>query len=104
MQKPIVENVSNDKDVVQGPDNKPATVDKVVTVNCRAKEEQQQPIVEELHQTLTRSRSFRRSRYLEIINPEALLNHTPLIVLLLEDIQNFHQKNITSLTRRRSIG
>ncbi|KAJ1386978.1 hypothetical protein SESBI_40371 [Sesbania bispinosa] len=45
-------------------------------------------------QTLTRSRSSRRSRDLDI-NPEALLNpaQQSYTSLLLEDIQNFHQKN-----------
>ncbi|GLT77611.1 hypothetical protein SLA2020_491790 [Shorea laevis] len=45
--------------------------------------------------TLTRSRSARRSRDLDI-NPETLLNPVPptsYTSLLLEDIQNFHQKN-----------
>ncbi|GKV20361.1 hypothetical protein SLEP1_g30498 [Rubroshorea leprosula] len=44
---------------------------------------------------LTRSRSARRSRDLDI-NPETLLNPVPptsYTNLLLEDIQNFHQKN-----------
>lgn len=51
------------------------------------------------HQTLTRSRSSRRSRDLDI-NPEALLNQEPSYTsLLLEDIHNFHQKNtITNTT------
>ncbi|CAK7337344.1 unnamed protein product [Dovyalis caffra] len=44
-------------------------------------------------QALTRSRSARRSRDLDL-NPETLLNPTPsYTALLLEDIQNFHQKN-----------
>ncbi|KAF5747448.1 hypothetical protein HS088_TW05G00169 [Tripterygium wilfordii] len=44
-------------------------------------------------QTLTRSRSSRQSRDLDI-NPEALLNaESSYTRLLLEDIQNFHQKN-----------
>ncbi|KAA8532128.1 hypothetical protein F0562_006731 [Nyssa sinensis] len=114
MQKPNVENVSNNKNVVQGPP------DKVVAVNFRAKE-QRPPIVEEAKvlqpitrditvtavasgdeslkpQTLTRTRSSRRSRDLDI-NPEALLNPTPsYTALLLEDIQNFHQKNTTSFS------
>ena len=47
-------------------------------------------------QTLTRSRSSRRSRDLDL-NPESLLNPAPqsYTSLLLEDIQNFHQKNTT---------
>lgn len=49
-------------------------------------------------QTLTRSRSSRRSRDLDL-NPEVLLN-PPLSYtsLLLEDIQNFHQKNTPSVS------
>lgn len=45
-------------------------------------------------QTLTRSRSSRRSRDLDIINPEAMLLNAEqsYTSLLLEDIQNFHQK------------
>lgn len=45
-------------------------------------------------QTLTRSRSSRRSRDLDL-NPEILLNPAPSYTsMLLEDIQNFHQKNM----------
>ncbi|XP_044464131.1 uncharacterized protein At1g65710 isoform X2 [Mangifera indica] len=48
-----------------------------------------------LPQALTRSRSSRRSRDLDL-NPETLLNPTPsYTALLLEDIQNFHQNNTT---------
>ncbi|GMI66102.1 hypothetical protein like AT5G37010 [Hibiscus trionum] len=45
-------------------------------------------------QSLTRSRSSRRSRELDL-NPETLLNPIPssYTSLLLEDIQNFHQNN-----------
>ncbi|KAJ9172892.1 hypothetical protein P3X46_016086 [Hevea brasiliensis] len=47
-------------------------------------------------QTLTRSRSARRSQDLAF-NPETLLNPNPsYTALLLEDIQNFHQKNTTT--------
>ncbi|OAY60612.1 uncharacterized protein At1g65710 [Manihot esculenta] len=47
-------------------------------------------------QTLTRTRSARRSRDLDF-NPETLLNPNPsYTALLLEDIQNFHQKNATT--------
>ncbi|KAL8159641.1 hypothetical protein V2J09_001178 [Rumex salicifolius] len=48
--------------------------------------------------TLTRSRSSRRSRDLDI-NVEALMNTTPATnynLLLLQDIQNFHQKTSAS--------
>ena len=45
-------------------------------------------------QGLTRSRSSRRSRDLDISNPEAVVNPTNSYAsLLLEEIQNFHQKN-----------
>ena len=45
------------------------------------------------HQTLTRSRSSRRSRDLDI-NPETLSNPPPSYTrLLLADIQNFHQQS-----------
>ncbi|OMO92448.1 hypothetical protein CCACVL1_06853 [Corchorus capsularis] len=49
-------------------------------------------------QTLTRSRSSRRSRSRDLdLNPETLLNSVPssYTTLLLEDIQNFHQTNNT---------
>ncbi|KAH7534016.1 uncharacterized protein At1g65710 [Ziziphus jujuba] len=47
-------------------------------------------------QSLTRTRSSRRSRDLDI-DPENLLNPTPSYTrLLLEDIQNFHQKSTTT--------
>lgn len=59
------------------------------------------PVAETIkpQQTITRTRSGRRSRDLDI-NPEVLLNTTPsYTTLLLEDIQNFHQKNnITTST------
>lgn len=106
--------------VVQGTNYKTSnrgTLDnQVVTVNCIPKE---QLVVEEARaqplqtghvttktvvasgaeslkpQSLTRSRSSRRSRDLDL-NPETLLNPTPSTYtsLLLEDIQNFHQKSI----------
>lgn len=48
--------------------------------------------------TLSRSRSLRCSRDLDEINPETLLNPTPSSYtrLLLDDIQNFHQKKTTN--------
>lgn len=50
-------------------------------------------------QTLTRSRSSRRSRDLDFINSETLSNPAPsYTALLLEDIQNFHQKNAPSFS------
>ncbi|KAE8695325.1 putative Retrotransposon protein [Hibiscus syriacus] len=50
-------------------------------------------------QPLTRSQSSRRSRDMDF-NPETLLNPIPssYTSLLLEDIQNFHQKNNTQLS------
>ncbi|KAF2290570.1 hypothetical protein GH714_014471 [Hevea brasiliensis] len=54
-------------------------------------------------QTLTRSRSARRSRDLDF-NPETLLNPNPsYTALLLEDIQNFHQKNNITTTPSFSV-
>lgn len=80
-----------------------------VSVNCHTKEVQEEEMIKVLssvqpdnavvktmvmpHQTLTRSRSSRRSRDFDI-NPEALLNPpVSYTSILLEDIQNFHQKN-----------
>ncbi|KAJ7959983.1 serine/arginine repetitive matrix protein 2-like [Quillaja saponaria] len=49
-------------------------------------------------QSLTRTRSSRRSRDLDL-DPETLLNSTPSYTkLLLEDIHNFHQKNTPSVS------
>lgn len=50
--------------------------------------------------TLTRSRSSRRSQDLDFNNSEALQNPNPnpsYTSLLLEDIQNFHQKSTTNV-------
>ncbi|KAI9100127.1 hypothetical protein K1719_024345 [Acacia pycnantha] len=88
-----------------------------VGTNCKPKEQQEEemigycPMTENIvvktvvpsgidnlkqSQTLTRSRSSRRSRDLDI-NPEAMLNpDLSYTSLLLEDIQNFHQKNIAT--------
>ena len=54
-------------------------------------------------QALTRTRSSRRSRDLDL-NPETLLNPTPssYTSLLLEDIQNFHQKNTNTQTQTQT--
>ncbi|KAA8547640.1 hypothetical protein F0562_004069 [Nyssa sinensis] len=116
MQKPNLEIVSNNK-VVLGSRGAP---DKVVTANCGAMEKQQamveeakglQPLTRDITvtavaagddslkpQMLTRSRSSRRSRDLDI-NPEALLNPIPsYTALLLEDIHNFHQKTTTTFS------
>ncbi|KAK7305591.1 hypothetical protein VNO77_43497 [Canavalia gladiata] len=92
-------------------------VDKGVNVNCKTKMGQKEdvkvqssmndnivvktvvpPGVDNLKpHTLTRSRSSRRSRDLDF-NPEALLNPPQSYTsLLLEDIQNFHQKNTPSV-------
>ncbi|TXG69825.1 hypothetical protein EZV62_004760 [Acer yangbiense] len=79
---------------------------KVVITNCIEREHQRTtgnsvvslttPSGAENHQkpqTVTRSRSSRLSRDLDI-NPETLMNPSPsYTTLLLEDIHNFHQKN-----------
>ncbi|KAI7724645.1 hypothetical protein M8C21_006379, partial [Ambrosia artemisiifolia] len=79
----------------------------VAAKNCIAKEAQMtdeiKPAVEnpKQNQIASRTRSSRLSRDLDI-NPEALLspnpNPTSYASLLLEDIQNFHQKNPTNAT------
>ncbi|XP_059450553.1 uncharacterized protein LOC132181377 [Corylus avellana] len=115
-QKPNAEmiNSSNNRAVAQGTNYKTSsrgTLDnQAVTVNCIQKEQQQLIVEEAGHvtiktvvasgaeslkpQTLTRSRSSRRSRDLDL-NPEILLNPNPsYTTMLLEDIQNFHQKNM----------
>ncbi|KAK9062136.1 hypothetical protein SSX86_019322 [Deinandra increscens subsp. villosa] len=71
--------------------------------SCKTKEAQMtdetKPAVEnpKQNQIASRTRSSRLSRDLDI-NPEALLNPNPTSYasLLLEDIQNFHQKNPTT--------
>ncbi|KAF5479328.1 hypothetical protein F2P56_000161 [Juglans regia] len=107
----IVNSMSN-RAVVQGTNYKTSSRgpldNQVVTVNCIPKEQRQLTVEEALEQSsmtghvdaeslnpqkLTRSRSSRRSRDLDL-NPETLLNPNPsYTTLLLEDIQNFHQKN-----------
>jgi len=71
-------------------------------VNCHTKEQQQEEknaIVKNvvMPSGITRSRSSRRSRDFDTVNPEPLTNppQTSYTSLLLEDIQNFHQKNTT---------
>lgn len=76
-------------------------------VNCHTKEQQQEEIKVMSDNTIvknvvmpsgiTRSRSSRRSRDFDPANPEPLTNppQTSYTSLLLEDIQNFHQKNTT---------
>ncbi|XP_042504553.1 uncharacterized protein At1g65710-like [Macadamia integrifolia] len=79
-------------------------------MGCKAKE--QQRVVEEREvavtvaatgaddlkpQTITRSRSSRRSRDLDL-NLDTLLNPTSYASMLLEDIQNFHQQNMTGFS------
>ncbi|KAL5982956.1 hypothetical protein ACLOJK_017036 [Asimina triloba] len=77
-------------------------------MNCRQKEQQREPeimeeppaetkaVAEDLNRpTLTRSRSSRRSRDLDLgvdLNPDSL-NPPTYASLLLEDIQNYHQQN-----------
>ncbi|KAI4306322.1 hypothetical protein L6164_029610 [Bauhinia variegata] len=87
------------------------TLDKGVTLSCKTNEhpEEEKKVLSSMTenivktvvpsgidnlkpQTLTRSRSARRSRDLDF-NPEAMLNPDQSYTsLLLEDIQNFHQK------------
>lgn len=66
----------------------------LMTGNAAVVSESQKP------QTLTRSRSSRRSRDLDLdLDPETSLNPTPsYTALLLEDIQNFHQKSTPSVS------
>ncbi|KAJ7964361.1 serine/arginine repetitive matrix protein 2-like [Quillaja saponaria] len=108
-------------DIVQGTHHRTrsrGSMEKVVSVDGKSKEQQQADAkgqssmtdnivvktvvasgVDNLKpQTLTRTRSSRRSRDLDL-DPEALLNSTPSYTkLLLEDIHNFHQKNTPSVS------
>ncbi|TKY56633.1 hypothetical protein E2542_SST21079 [Spatholobus suberectus] len=97
-------------EAIQKPNGRVALEKKGVGVNCKTKEQHEEESsvpdsavvkttvvssgVDNLKpQGLTRSRSSRRSRDLDI-NPEAVVNPTHSYAsLLLEDIQNFHQKN-----------
>nr|DAD32703.1 TPA_asm: hypothetical protein HUJ06_011554 [Nelumbo nucifera] len=68
----------------------PAKANVVAVIVAATGDESQKP------QTLTRSRSSRRSRDLDIalgFNPDSHLNPNSYTSLLLEDIQNFHQQN-----------
>ncbi|XP_014502688.1 uncharacterized protein At1g65710 [Vigna radiata var. radiata] len=96
-------------EVMQKPNGRVA-LEKGVLVNCKTKEHREEvssesavvktPVVSSgvdnlKPQGLTRSRSSRRSRDLDM-NPEAVVNVNAThsyASLLLEDIQNFHQKN-----------
>ncbi|KAK7385643.1 hypothetical protein VNO78_31397 [Psophocarpus tetragonolobus] len=100
-------------EAIQKPNGRVA-LEKGASVNCKTKEQHEEESsvpfsavvkttmvssgVDNLKpQGLTRSRSSRRSRDLDT-NPEALVNGNPThsyASLLLEDIQNFHQKNTT---------
>ena len=95
MQKPNGEKTMNNK-----------THNVVVTKNCIAKEPQmidEAKTAVENPKIVSRTRSSRLSRDLDI-NPETLLNPNPnpnptsYASLLLEDIQNFHQKTTTTTT------
>ncbi|POO03355.1 rho GTPase-activating protein [Trema orientale] len=86
---------------VSGAKEQQATVETTVLISGSHKSSSQTPTP-----TITRSRSARRSRDLDF-NPETLLHpnsnsnsdSTPSYTrLLLEDIQNFHQKNTTTTT------
>ncbi|XP_061347190.1 uncharacterized protein At1g65710-like [Gastrolobium bilobum] len=114
IQKPNVDTVNDNNKNRSSSSSRAAMGKKGVSVNCKRKEQQEEEIKVLLSsvpdnavvktvvpsgvdnnlkpQTLTRSRSSRRSRDLDI-NPEALLNPTQSYTsLLLEDIHNFHQK------------
>ncbi|OMO99211.1 hypothetical protein COLO4_13440 [Corchorus olitorius] len=87
---------------VQGANIKAGSIDTAAKEPKMVEEVKTQPPitgVENLKpQTLTRSRSSRRSRSRDLdLNPETLLNSVPssYTTLLLEDIQNFHQNNNT---------
>ncbi|XP_045820151.1 uncharacterized protein At1g65710-like [Trifolium pratense] len=102
----------------QKPNASRSALDKCVDVNCKTKLQQDEDVkvkssmidnvvvktmgpqvVENLKpHTLTRTRSSRRSRDLELdLSPEALsIPPQSYTSLLLEDIQNFHQKNTPS--------
>lgn len=104
-------------EATQKPNGSRTVLDKGMIANCKTKVQQEgdvkmQPSITDnivvktmvppgvdnlkLH-TLTRSRSARRSRDLDL-NPEALLNPPQSYTsLLLEDIQNFHQKSTPSV-------
>ncbi|KAL3527373.1 hypothetical protein ACH5RR_012029 [Cinchona calisaya] len=90
MQKPISDcTVRNDKVVVQGTDNKISCSQGVADKNLMSQ-------AAKAPQAVTRCRSSRLSRDLDI-NPETLSNPSPsYTTLLLEDIQNFHQKSSSS--------
>ncbi|XP_047172490.1 uncharacterized protein At1g65710-like [Vigna umbellata] len=100
-------------EAIQRTNSSRTALDKGMTVNCKTKVQQdgdikvQSSITDNVvvktmvppgldnpkPHTLTRSRSSRRSRDLDL-NPEALLNPPQSYAsLLLEDIQNFHQKS-----------
>ncbi|WVY95166.1 hypothetical protein V8G54_034254 [Vigna mungo] len=100
-------------EAIQRTNSSRTALDKGMTVNCKTKMQQdgdikvQSSITDNVvvktmvppgldnpkPHTLTRSRSSRRSRDLDL-NPEALLNPPQSYAsLLLEDIQNFHQKS-----------
>ena len=110
-QKPNMKDMNNGKVVVHGTNNRSSSRGKVFQVVEEAGEPKGlQPRTNSIEttivvasgaeslkpQALTRTRSSRRSRDLDL-NPETLLNPTPsYTTLLLEDIQNFHQKNTTT--------
>jgi hypothetical protein len=95
------------KDSKRNRTNNRVAIEKVVTVNCHIKEQQQEEEIKVMSDNaivknvvmpsgITRSRSSRRSRDFDIISSaEAPTNppQTSYTSLLLEDIQNFHQKN-----------
>ncbi|XP_065850808.1 uncharacterized protein At1g65710 [Euphorbia lathyris] len=84
------------KEVVNQKPNADTNNNRVAAQGTNKIVKEQTVVVEEakaMPQTLTRSRSARRSRDLDF-NPETLMNPNPsYTALLLEDIHNFHQKN-----------
>ncbi|TKY47310.1 hypothetical protein E2542_SST29370 [Spatholobus suberectus] len=110
--------VQNRPKTNQKPNGSRTELDKGMIVNCKTKVQQEEDVkvqssitdnivvktvvpsgVDSLKpHTLTRSRSSRRSRDLDL-NPEALLNPPQSYTsLLLEDIHNFHQKGTPSVS------
>ncbi|KAD7478547.1 hypothetical protein R6Q59_007980 [Mikania micrantha] len=84
--------------------NKPNNVKNCITKEAQMNDEIKPAVENQKHnQIVSRTRSSRLSRDLDI-NPEALLNPSPnpnppsYASLLLEDIQNFHQKNPPTAT------
>ncbi|KAK2430589.1 hypothetical protein QL285_028909 [Trifolium repens] len=103
VQKPNVDM----KDSKRNRTNNRVAIEKVVNVNCHTKEQQQEEEIKVMSDNaivknvvmpsgIIRSRSSRRSRDFDIITSAETPTNPPqtsYTSLLLEDIQNFHQKN-----------